>query len=139
MSCQHRERSMIRILLIFVLLALTTSLPAAAETADGGDRIALVIGNSAYAHAPARPNALKDAETVASALRAVGFTSVTVANDMTGERMRAALADFANQASHADWAVLFFSGNGMQIGEVDFVLPIDTRVESAALTRETAV
>lgn len=43
-------------------------------------RVALVIANSAYAHAPARPTAINDAEVVAASLRGIGF-NVTEISD----------------------------------------------------------
>ena len=61
-----------------------TSSPAAPIVATGqGRRVALVIGNSDYVHAAKLTNPARDAQAVAASLRAVGFETVMVGNDLS--------------------------------------------------------
>ena len=64
---------------------------APAGAVHQGRRVALVIGNSAYRNVVALPNPEHDAKKVAATLRAIGFESVTLANDMTREKLIDAL------------------------------------------------
>jgi len=50
-----------------------------------GNRIALVIGNSAYKNVPALTNPARDADTMASAFRSAGFKTVQRRRDLTRE------------------------------------------------------
>lgn len=49
----------------------------AASPAHAERRVALVIGNGAYAHAPPLPNPVHDAEDVAAALKRSGFEVIS--------------------------------------------------------------
>lgn len=93
-------------------------------------RIALVIGNSAYAAFAPLANPRRDAETIASTLRKIGFQTVTLKTDVTREQMLSALRAFASQAENADWAVIYFAGHGLEIGGINYLVPIDAKLES---------
>ena len=64
-----------------------------APTAEASQRVALVIGNSAYAHSPLR-NPVNDAADLARALRAQGFQQVLEVSDADLAGMRRALREF---------------------------------------------
>lgn len=96
-------------------------------------RVALVIGNASYATVGVLPNPASDARAVAQALRASGF-GVTVEQDLTREALVKALAAFAEDAATAAWALVYFSGHGLEIGGVNYVVPTD-----AKLLTDTAV
>jgi branched-chain amino acid transport system substrate-binding protein len=98
--------------------------------ADFGRRVALVIGNSTYKNAPALPNPTRDATSVADVLRRLGFQSVTLQTDLGREALVNALRDFARTAQSADWAVVYFAGHGMEVGGVNYLLPVDAAIES---------
>ena len=93
-----------------------------------GSRIALVIGNSGYKNVAVLPNPRRDAETIAATLRAVGFQTVELDGDLTRERMMKALRDFAEEADKADWALVYFAGHGIEIGGVNYLVPIDAKL-----------
>jgi hypothetical protein len=93
-------------------------------------RIALVIGNSTYQSAPALPNARRDAEAIASALRRVGFQTVTLQNDLSKEKLGDALRAFARQAEQADWALIYYAGHGIEMGGTNYLIPVDARLET---------
>jgi tetratricopeptide (TPR) repeat protein len=93
-------------------------------------RVALVIGNGSYQSVTALPNPRRDAETLAQALRGVGFQSVQVAADLPRDRLAQALQAFAAEADRADWAVVYFAGHGIEIGGVNYLIPIDARLKA---------
>ncbi|WP_137128444.1 SUMF1/EgtB/PvdO family nonheme iron enzyme [Roseomonas sp. HF4] len=97
-------------------------------------RVALVVGNGDYRHAPALPNASNDADAVANALRDLGFT-VTLERNQPIEGMRAALRHFSDAARGAEVALFFFAGHGLQMAQRDraenFLVPVDARLADA--------
>jgi tetratricopeptide (TPR) repeat protein len=106
----------------------STTEKSAALPADPGRRVALVIGNSGYRAVPALPNPRKDADTVASALRAIGFQSVIQANDLSREKLVDALRSFAAEAEKADWALVYFAGHGIELGGSNYLIPVDAKL-----------
>ena len=99
---------------------------AVAATAE--QRIALVVGIGAYAHAPELPNPRNDAQAMAGALRGMGFT-VEEKYDLDNRGMAEALRGFGIRAAQADVALLYFAGHGMQVGGTNFLIPADARLE----------
>jgi hypothetical protein len=98
--------------------------------ADRGRRIALVIGNSAYKNVPALANPQRDAALVADAFRRTGFETVNLQIDIGRDAMVTALRDFAQQAEAADWAVVYYAGHGMEIGGINYLIPVDAKLAS---------
>jgi len=107
-----------------------TAQPAAikATVAKQGRRVALVIGNSAYKGVPALVNPQKDAEAIAASLRNIGFDQVTLANNATREKLIDSLRAFANEAETADWAMVYYAGHGLEVGGVNYLVPVDAKL-----------
>jgi tetratricopeptide (TPR) repeat protein len=95
-----------------------------------GRRVALIVGNGAYRNVPPLPGPARDAALIATSLRRVGFQTVTLVNDLGLEPLVAALRAFAAEAATADWAVIYFSGHGLEIDGRNVLIPIDARLES---------
>ncbi len=93
-------------------------------------RIALVIGNGAYRSAPVLRNPASDARAVAAKLDALGFAAST-AIDASTARMRTMVSDFAEAARHADVALVFFAGTGVQIDGRSRLVGIDSATSDA--------
>ena len=104
--------------------------PAApvAMAATQGRRVALVIGNSGYRNAGPLKNPQHDAQVIADSLRSVGFQTVTAANDTTREKLVEALRVFSSEAAKADWAVVYYSGHGMEVNGTNYLIPVDARL-----------
>lgn len=117
---------MFRPALLGVLLA---ALFAASAHASG--RVALVIGNGAYAHAGTLANPVNDANAVAAALRDVGF-DVALGSDLDRSAMERMLRDFLRQAGSAKVALLFYAGHGLQVDGRNYLVPVDAKVETAS-------
>jgi tetratricopeptide (TPR) repeat protein len=96
--------------------------------AGGARRVALIIGNGAYKNVPALDNPPRDATLVASALRDVGFQTVTLNKDLSRDKFFEVLHAFASEAEKADWAVVYYAGHGLEIGGVNYLVPVDARL-----------
>lgn len=104
---------------------------AKATAAKQGRRTALIIGNSAYKSVPALDNPHHDAEKIASALRAVGFDQVTLATDVSHDKMLEALRAFAATADKSDWAMVYYAGHGLEVNGVNYLIPVDAKLTTA--------
>ena len=89
-------------------------------------RVALVIGNQAYANAPALRNPRNDAEDVAAALKRLDFET-TVAFDLDKVGMDDAVIRFSRAARGADVTLFYYSGHAMQFSGINYLMPIDTK------------
>jgi hypothetical protein len=103
--------------------------PPATPSAAAGKRVALVIGNSSYTTVAKLPNPQRDADSVGVALRSAGF-QVTVAKDLTRERLISTLIAFAREAENADWGLVYYAGHGMEVGGVNYLIPVDARLST---------
>lgn len=113
-----RAWSLLAALLLWPLLAWSWAYSALAET-----RLALVIGNSAYTTSPLA-NPKNDAEAIARALTAVGF-SVTKLVDADQKSMRRAVIEFGRRLRATDAAGLFYyAGHGVQVDGENFLVPV---------------
>ena len=100
-----------------------------AGPASAASRVALVIGNSAYAHVPVIPNPLNDAADIGSALGRLGF-SVTRLENADYSALRRGLQEFQRAASAAEIAVVFYAGHGIEVDKQNFLVPVDARLAS---------
>jgi hypothetical protein len=99
-----------------------------AVNAPFGRRVALLIGNGDYEHVPTLPNATNDAKALAAALTASGFQSVTLKTNLKRDEVISALSDFARIADTADWAVVYYSGHGIEYRGTNYIIPVDARL-----------
>jgi len=95
------------------------------------NRVALVIGNSAYARAPHLPNPVHDAEDVAAALKRSGF-EIIVATDLDKTGMDEAIIRFARAARTADVAMFYYTGHALQFGGINYLVPVDAQLNDEA-------
>jgi hypothetical protein len=92
-------------------------------------RVALVIGNSAYANSPLR-NPINDAVAMTGALEQVGF-EVIQALDANQLQMRRAIRDFGRKIQSGGGVGLFFyAGHGMQVNGRNFLIPVGTEIHA---------
>jgi hypothetical protein len=91
-------------------------------------RYALVIGNSQY-QSGRLSNSLNDASLIADKLRGFGF-DVTFATNLNRKSFLSALMNFSYKAKNAGVTVFYYSGHGMQLGGVNYLLPIDIDFKS---------
>ncbi|MFD2182482.1 tetratricopeptide repeat protein [Rhodoplanes azumiensis] len=91
-------------------------------------RVALVVGNSAYVHAPPLANPQNDAGDVAAALRRIGF-DVVEGRNLDRRGMDEAVRSFGRKLDGADLAVFFYAGHGLQVAGKNYLVPVDAKLE----------
>lgn len=105
-----------------------------AQSAFAENRLALVIGQSAYRSVPALPNPANDARAVTQLLTDSGF-EVSTASDLSQGQMREKVSEFAGKvaAKGADTvALVFYAGHGLQIDGENYLVPVDIDVKREA-------
>lgn len=112
-----------------LLLGLTVWLLADAD-AFADKRVALVIGNSDYRNAARLPNPVNDAAAVADLLRKAGFEVVDSFHDLAADEFRRTLRTFARRVADAEMAIVFYAGHGMEVNGINYLVPVDARLES---------
>ena len=100
-----------------------------AASALGAERVALVIGNSAYKNATELPNPRNDASDIAGVLEKLGF-EVILGIDQDKPGMDGKVREFAEKAQEAKVALFFYAGHGMQVNGKNYLIPIDAKLET---------
>lgn len=127
----HGGNKMLKLISAAASLAamlLVSMAPAAAQS-----RVALVIGNSAYASAPPLRTTAADADLVASSLQAAGFDIVR-ANDVTTANFGDTIAAFVAKVSAggpSTVAFVYFAGYGVQYDGDSYLVPVDATIAHA--------
>ena len=112
------------------IAAFAAALIFSVQTASAENRVALVIGQSAYRSVPALPNPANDAKMMTGLLTAAGF-DVTAVPDASQTEMRRAIADFIDKLNNKGpdtVALLYYAGHGLQVDGENFLLPVDVSV-----------
>ena len=110
----------------------------ASPAALAADRVALVVGNSAYTAIGALPNPGNDATDVAAALGRLGF-DVTTVRDADRVDMSEALRVFTRESAGADVSLVFYAGHGLEMDGVNYLVPVDAQLERDTDVRFEAV
>ena len=59
--------------------------------------------------------------------------------DLSLSELSSELKVFGDKALDAHWAVVYYAGHGIEIGGVNYVIPIDAELQTAAHVEEEAV
>lgn len=114
--------------LVFALVAaMALAPPAAAER-----RLALVIGNSAYIHAPTLANPENDAALMGRLLRELNFDVIGGSN-LDYAKMDEVIRQFARdleQAGPDAVGLFYYAGHGIQIRDLNYLIPVDAVLKS---------
>jgi uncharacterized caspase-like protein len=116
-------------LAVRVVVAVLAVLLVAGGEAFADKRVALVIGNSSYSHAPALDNPVNDATAVSVMLEGAGFQVVETRSNLDIAGMRRAVRDFSDMTRDADVAVVFYAGHGLEVDGANYLIPVDARLE----------
>lgn len=105
----------------------------AALSTQGSRRIALVIGNGGYQSVTRLPNPANDARLIASTLQRAGFTLVGGGPqvDLDKAHFDKLIQQFGRELPGADVALFYYSGHGMQVQGVNWLVPVDANPTSA--------
>jgi ribose transport system substrate-binding protein len=119
----NKFKTWIATLILMVLIGI-------ANIAQAQSRVALIIANSSY---NTKLGELRypdqDAKVMEAALSSVGFKTIVLRNGNQND-MRRALSQFAQQATGADLAFVYYSGHGAQAGGVNYLIPIGAQLDS---------
>jgi hypothetical protein len=112
---------------------------AEAQQLRAEKKVALVIGNSAYANVTKLPNAANDAAAIASTLRESGFVVNESRGDLSLGEFRRAIRQFGDTVRDADIAVVFYAGHGLEVDGVNYLVPTDAKLASDLDVEDEAV
>src|SRR5690242_8454969 len=89
-------------------------------------RIALVVGNSSYQTVASLNNPRNDATLIADTLQKAGFTLVgnRAQLDLDKPAFDKAVQSFGNELMGADVALFYYAGHGVQIRNVNYLVPV---------------
>jgi hypothetical protein len=116
---------------IFILLGLVVAL-AFGSDARAERRVALVVGNATYVHAPTLRNPRNDASDMAAALRKEGF-QVILGLDLDQEHFADTIQRFARLLDDADVALFYYAGHGLQIDGKNYLVSVNARLNNEFL------
>jgi hypothetical protein len=126
--------------LVALLLALLVALPAWAESSRDlgyaqqaqiieGRKVALVIGNGRYQSAGRLQQAPVDARVMAAALRDAGF-DVALYENLSRTRLSSVIVDFEGRLRNAEVGFFYYAGHAIQLGDRNYLVPIDADIPS---------
>lgn len=101
-------------------------------------RKALVIGNDLYTEVPKLNNAVADAEAMARSLENVGYKVFKHLN-VSEKKFRQAIREFKQQISGGDEVLVFYAGHGVQLGNANYLLPVDIHGDGEDQVRDEAI
>jgi uncharacterized caspase-like protein len=101
----------------------------AAGNAWADRRVALVIGNAAYRNGAPLANTISDSDAIAKLFRTAGFDVVDARHNLGSLDFKRAIREFANETRIADIAVVYFAGHGIEIDGINYVIPVDAKLE----------
>ena len=114
--------------LAVIAFGFATSVSSAAVS-PSEKRVALVIGNGAYANAVRLDNAVFDARAVADAFRKLGF-QVVDGYDLDIDHMRTKVSEFSAALSDSKSAVIYYAGHGISVDEENYLIPTNIVLKS---------
>lgn len=133
----HRSLGALYALWAWVVLACMAAFSGLPTQAATGPRVALVVGNAAYADKPLR-NPVNDAELMQRTLQGLGF-EVSLVRNADRRAFLAGLRDFEAKARNADVALFYFVGHGTQVGGNNYLLPLQAQIRSESDVPDEAV
>ena len=104
-------------------------LAAGQRAAVAERRVALVVGNGGYGHATPLANPVNDARDMAEALSDAQF-EVILGTDLTKAGLQQTIREFARKIEAADVALFYYAGHGLQVGGVNYLVPVDAQLQS---------
>ena len=112
---------------LFVLLFVLYGWCSQALAQPKEQRVALVIGNSAYKSSPLK-NPVNDATDMAQALREKGFV-VTLKTNVGTKDMRQAIRAFSQSLKAGGVGLFYFAGHGIQSKGRNYLIPLSAEIK----------
>lgn len=114
-------------------LAVTTNF----EFYKNEKKTALIIGNGSYKSGPLK-NAVNDALDMAALLSEKGF-KVILRKDASRTEMREAIREFGNEITQGGVGLFYYSGHGLQVDGVNYLVPLDADIQLKAEVADECV
>ena len=127
-DCRREVRLRPSVWVLTLVLAVLGVVVVASGGALAAGRVALVVGNSAYSAIGRLPNPGNDAADISGSLRRLGFEVTTVLDADRGE-LTEALRSFTRESAGADVSLVFYAGHGLEVDGVNYLVPVDARLE----------
>lgn len=102
------------------------------------DAHALVIGNANYPGSARLANPINDAQAIARKFSELGF-QVTRIDDGDRDALVRGLSQFQIRAAASQITVLYYSGHGMQIDGVNYLMPVNIELSKPATLKLQAL
>ncbi|MEO9527247.1 caspase family protein [Roseibium sp.] len=110
-------------------LALATGSAFAAAQSEDGRRVALVIGNQDYQFVEPLENPENDTKEITKVLQEADF-DVTVGLNLSKKDLEKVVRRFLRELNDGDTALFYYSGHALQVGDSNFILPVDAKLTS---------
>jgi hypothetical protein len=120
--------------ILFLLSVFVTSSLIASPAFSAETRIALVIGNNAYDHVSALPNAQNDARLIRQTLEKLDF-EVIYRENVTSKEMVEVVKEFGDRLKIAGSdavALFYYAGHGVQSNGQNYLLPVNLDLKQEA-------
>ena len=101
-------------------------------------RRALVIGNDNYKNVSKLDNAVEDAKAMSEALEGLGY-KVDLHANLTERAFKRALRNFRADLKGGEEVLFFYAGHGVQLGNSNYLLPVDLGSDSADQVRDESI
>ncbi|WP_258103421.1 caspase family protein [Marinoscillum sp. MHG1-6] len=119
-----------------VLYAILTVLTLSAIAQER--RLALIIGNSEYKNSGVLKNPVNDARLIAKTLSDLGFEVIKKENASKVE-METSIYEYSKLLKDYNVALFYYAGHGIQVNGVNYLLPVDAKLEDKLAAQFEAV
>jgi hypothetical protein len=117
---------------LLVVIGVLTAMLTVASAANAERRVALVVGNSAYAHASSLRNPRNDAQDITETLKRLDFEVLT-GLDLDQQDFATLIQKFVRMLDDADVALFFYAGHGLQINGKNYLVSTNAKLENEFL------
>jgi outer membrane protein assembly factor BamD (BamD/ComL family) len=115
------------------------ALAGSVERGLADKRLALVIGNYSYQNFEQLLNPKNDAPAIAKMFKDMGFDQVDLVTDVGNLEFKRAIRHFADASADADVAVVYYAGHAIEVGGVNYMLPVDAKLASDRDVEDEAI
>jgi formylglycine-generating enzyme required for sulfatase activity len=124
-------RKMKKVFLVLVILFVLLN------TVCFANRLALVIGNSDYEGIPLK-NPVNDANDIATTLRELDFEVIKRTN-LNKRELEEIAETFENRVTSNDVALFYYSGHGLQVDGINYLIPLNANIDEENDVRYEAI
>jgi len=105
------------------------------RTTSDNDKLALVIGNTAYEGSNRLPYARKDARLMTATLEAQGY-DVLIGYDLDLTNFKSIISDFADKLYRYEKCVMYYAGHSLEGNGINYMVPIGADLNDNNLGHE---